>query len=152
MYSKEEMKALRIEFWGQLQNQMEKMRNPYGSKVNWMNYNTNIKHLYFRMEADEQGARLCVDLQFPDKAIREIYYEQFLEFKDQLDSKFKGLHWLPEWDHWNGKQIARIVLEQEGTDIREQSDWDKMHLFLKLNFAKLDEFWVEFGEVFKNLK
>lgn len=152
MYSKEDMKALRIDFWGKLQGQMEKMRNPHGSKVNWMNYNTNIKHLYFRMEADENGARLCIDLQFPDKGIRELYYEQFQEFQDMLSSKFKYLEWYPEWEHWNGKQISRIVVEQAGTDIRNKQDWDKMHLFLKLNFAKLDEFWVEFGEVFKNLK
>ena len=152
MFSKEEMKELRIEFWGKLNKQMEKLRNPYGSKVNWMNYNTNIKHLYFRMEADEEGARLCIDLQFPDADIREIYYAQFMEFQNMLNDQFKNLQWHEQWNHWNGKQISRIVLELNDCDLRNRDHWDKMHLFLKLNFVKLDEFWVEFGEVFKNLK
>lgn len=152
MFSKEEMKELRIDFWDRLERQMEKMRNPHGSKVNWMNYNTGIRHLYFRMEADEKGARLCIDLQFPDASIRSLYYEQFLEFQQVLNTKFKELQWHLEWKHWNGKQISRITTELGACDLRNESDWDKMHLFLKLNFAKLDQFWDEFGAVFKSLK
>ncbi|MBD3635953.1 MAG: DUF4268 domain-containing protein [Crocinitomicaceae bacterium] len=152
MLSKEEVKELRIDFWGRLEHQMKKLRNPHGSKVNWMNYNTGIKHLYFRMEADESGARLCIDIQFPDEGIRALYYEQFEEFKNVLSSKFKTLNWYPKWDHWNGKEIARIAIEKGGCSLRNTDDWDKMHLFLKLNFVKLDEFWTEFGEVFHNLK
>ena len=104
MFSKEELKELRIDFWGRLEKQMDKIRNPHGSKVSWMNYNTSIRHLYFRMEADEEGARLCIDLQFPDSGIREIYYDQFLEFENLLNDIFKGLKWYKEWQHWNGKE------------------------------------------------
>lgn len=152
MLSKEEAKELRIEFWNKLENQMDKMKNPHGSKVSWMNYNTGVKHLYFRMEADEEGARLCIDLQFPDQGIRELYYEQFTEFQNILNDLFKEMQWHPEWDHWNGKRISRIVIEKDCCNLNRQSDWDKMQLFLKLNFKKLDEFWCDFGDVFKNLK
>lgn len=152
MLSKEEAKELRVEFWERLQSQMEKIRNPHGTKVNWMSYNTGIKHLYFRMEADEDGARLCIDLQFPDTGIREIYYQQFQEFQNILDNTFKGLEWLEEWEHWNGKVISRLMVKKGKCKLQNRNDWDKMHLFLKLNFTKLDEFWTEFGEVFKNLK
>jgi hypothetical protein len=152
MLGKEESKQLRVDFWSKLGNEMEKMKNPHGSKVNWMNYNTGIRNLYFRMEADENGARLCIDIQFHNLGLREVYYEQFLEFKDRLDKKFKDLQWLKEFDHSNGKQISRIVMSRGEANIFNKDDWDKMHLFLKLNFAKLDEFWEEFGEIFKNLK
>jgi hypothetical protein len=152
MFTKEEAKELRIEFWSKLQDQMEKIKNPHGSKVDWMNYNTGIKHLYFRMEADEEGCRLCIDLQFKDDDIREIFWEQFLEFKNILNELYKGLKWYEEFDHWNGKRISRIAMEKGECSYLNKKDWDKMHLFLKLNFKKLDEFWDEFGEVFKNLK
>lgn len=152
MLSKEEAKATKLEFWTRLQGQMEKMRNPHGSKVDWMNYNTGIKHLYFRMEADESGCRLCVDLQFPDKGIRDLYYEQFTELQNVFNDKLKSAKWIPEHEHWNGKTISRIVMEKDGCHLFNKEDWDKMHLFLKLNFAKLDAFWCEFGEVLKNLK
>ena len=152
MLSKEEAKNLRIEFWTRLEEQMQKIKNPHGSKVNWVSYNTGIKHLYFRMEADEKGCRLVIDLQFPDDGIREIFYEQFTEFSNLLEGKLKGLQWLPEYEHSNGKTISRIYTERADCHLFNRDDWDKMHLFLKLNFAKLDEFWTEFGEVFHNLK
>ena len=151
MLGKEEAKELRIEFWGRLEKQMEKIRNPYGSKVNWMNYNTGIRHLYFRMEADQEGARLCIDIQFSDPGIRELYFEQFEEFKKLLDERFKSISWYPEWEHWNCKMVSRLAIEKEDCQLYRKEDWDKMHLFLKLNFKKLDEFWTEFGDVFKNL-
>ncbi|MCG8574738.1 MAG: DUF4268 domain-containing protein [Flavobacteriales bacterium] len=152
MFTKEEKKENRIQFWTKLENELSKKKNPFGSKVNWMNYNTGIRHLYFRMEADESAVRLCIDLQFPDSSIREVYWEQFGEFKNMLDERFKNLIWLEEFEHWNGKTISRIVMEKEGVNILNRKDWDKMHLFLKLNFVKLDEWWCDFGEVFKLLK
>lgn len=152
MLSKEEAKTLRVQFWGSLEKQMDKIKNPHGSKVSWLNYNTGVKNLYFRMEADENGARLCIDLQFPDKSIRELYYQQFEEFKEKLDGTFPSLNWVPVHEHWNGKTISRIVTENSTGSFYVESDWDEMQDFLKSNFTKLDEFWSEFGEVFHNLK
>lgn len=152
MLSKEEAKNLRIEFWNRLEDQMQKIKNPHGSKVNWMSYNTGIKHLYFRMEADEEGCRLVIDLQFPDPGIRELYYEQFTEFRNLLEESLKDLQWLSKFEHSNGKTISRICVERTDCHLFRKEDWDKMHLFLKLNFKKLDQFWTEFGEVFHNLK
>lgn len=153
MFSKEEKQQNKLEFWSRLKDQMAKMKNPHGSKVNWMHYNTGINHLYFRMEADEHAVRLCIDLQFPDPGIREVFWDQFQEFKDMLDGIFKNtLIWDKEYEHLNGKDISRIYLEKDGVNINNRSDWDKMHLFLKLSFARLDKFWDEFGEVFFQLK
>jgi hypothetical protein len=152
MFSKEEKKQMKLEFWSRLEDQMEKLKNPHGSKVFWLDYTTGIKDLYFRMEADETAVRLCIDLQFNDAGIREVYYEQFDEFRDMLNGLFKELNWQKDFEHSNGKTISRISIERTGVNIYNKKDWDKMHLFLKLNFVKLDRFWDEFKEVFFNLK
>lgn len=153
MFSKEEKKNNKLQFWSKLEDQMLRLKNPHGSKVNWMSYNTRINHLYFRMEADESAARLCIDLQFPDAGVREVYWDQFEEFKEILNDRFKGkLIWLKEFEHENGKTISRIFLEKNDVNINNKADWDKMHLFLKLSFVKLDQFWDEFSDVFLQLK
>lgn len=153
MFSKEEKQQIKLEFWERLKDQMEKIKNPHGSKVNWMKYNTKINHLYFRMEADEQCVKLCIDLQFPDEGVREVYWEQFEEFKDLLTSEFGGkMIWLKNYTHENGKTISRIYIEKKEVSILKKSDHDKMHLFLKINFKKLNEFWFEYSEIFEALK
>ena len=152
MWTKEEAKENKIAFWTKLENQLSKKRNAHGSKIDWMSYPTGVKHLYFRMEANEESVKLVIDMQFPDDGVREVYYEQFQEFQNILESEFKSLEWIKEHEHWNGKTISRISMEKNEVNINRQSDWDKMHLFLKLNFVKLDNFWNEYGEVFRLLK
>lgn len=153
MYTKDEKKVLKVDFWSHLKNQMEKIKNPHGSKVNWMHYNTGFNDLYFRMEANETSAKLCIDIQFADTGVREVFWEQFEEFKEMLDGIFKGkLIWEKNYLHENGKEISRIYLEKKEVNLYNKKDWDKMHLFLKLNFSKLDHFWFEYKEVFLNLK
>jgi hypothetical protein len=121
--------------------------------VNWMNFNTKIKQLFFRMEADRESARLCIDCQFLDPGITEIYYEQFTEFKNILEERLEGeITWNPAFQHSNGKTISRISVGITGVDMYNKADWPKMHEFLKNNFVKLENFWAEFGEVFVALK
>lgn len=153
MYTKEEEKQLKIDFWGQLNELLELERGLHKNKVNWMNFNTKIRQLYFRMEADVDGARLCIDLQFPDEGIRELYYEQFTEFKNILDETFdNNTSWEPKFEHWNGKLISRISIEKDGVSLYNRNDWPTIHSFLKDSFIKLEHFWAEFGEVFIQLK
>src|SRR5690606_40670888 len=48
MYSKEEAKRLKERFWTNFGQFMSLVPNEEGVKVNWVNYKTGIKHLYFR--------------------------------------------------------------------------------------------------------
>lgn len=151
MFSKEEYHQLKIQFWQELMERLDKKRNPFGSKVSWANYNTRVKGLFFRMEADEEGARLCIDLQFKDDGVREVFYEQFQEFQDMLNQRLANLQWYESYEHSNGLTITRIAAELNDVRLSRKDDWPKMHEFFIRNFTKLDAFWVEFGEVFQQL-
>lgn len=153
MFSKEEAKQLKLDFWSGLNEKLELEKGLHANKVNWMNFNTKIKHIYFRMEADETVARLCIDIQFLDKGIRDLYYEQFTEFEKILAESFDTkIHWQPIHEHWNGKEIARISVQKKEVNILNRDDWEAMHLFLVENFVKLEHFWAEFSDVFVALK
>lgn len=152
MFGKEEFQELKKEFWDKLGSKLNRKKNPYGTKVPWMNYRTRINGLYFRMEADEHGARLCIDLQFKDEGVREVFFEQFEEFKSMLDSKLENLQWQNEFEHTNGLTISRISAELHDHNLKNKDHWPEMHQFLVRNFVALDAFWVEFSEVFENLK
>lgn len=153
MFSKEEEKAIRLQFWSTLEKRMESIKGVHGNKVSWMSFNTKIKPLYFRMEADNVGARLCIDIQFNDDGIRELFYEQFTEFENLLSERFESqLNWYANFEHSNGKTISRIAIEKTGVKLYNREDWPIMHDFLIDQFVRLESFWAEFGEVFLNLK
>jgi len=153
MYSKEEKKELKINFWTELNDKLSEAGKAKGRNLEWMNYPTNIKRLFFRMEADETTAKMCIDLQFLSKGIREIYFLQFQEFENKLKETFTAdVHFLPEYEHWNGKTISRIYCELPNVNINNTEDWKKIQDFLMQNFLNLDAFWEEFNAIFYALK
>ncbi len=55
-----------------------------GDKVNWINYKTGIKHLYFKMDADNKVATVAIQWSQPDAGLRALMAEQFFQFKALL--------------------------------------------------------------------
>ena len=153
MFTKEEKKDLTKRFWMTLEEKLQELGKTDGRNIDWMNYPNKINHLYFRMEADIEVVRFCIDIQFEFKGVREIYFEQFEEFKDKLTAQMPNeLIWLKEYDHWNGKNISRLFVELKDVNIFDEKSWEKSQMFLINNFLAFDIFWQEFGEVFRNLK
>ena len=53
-----------------------------GEKVNWINYKTGEKNISFRMHAENKNAIIAIELNHKDKEIQQLYFEQFLQFKN----------------------------------------------------------------------
>ena len=52
-----------------------------GNSVKWLNYPTNVKDIYFRIQCNKSSASIFIDIQHRDEEIRKLFYEQFLELK-----------------------------------------------------------------------
>lgn len=153
MFTKEEKKQLKLDFWEGVNTQLSAKGKSLGRNIDWMNYPTNIKRLFFRMEVNHQSAKLCIDLQFIDEGVREVFFEQFEEFQNILNNTITTqVHFVKDFPHANGKTISRIYIENSGGNIFNPKTWPEMTDFLVTHFIELDEFWQEFGEVFYNLK
>jgi len=153
MFSKEEKKEFKVAFWTELNTKLEEAGKTKGRNLEWLSYPTQIKRLFFRMEADETSARMCIDLQFVTKGIREIYFLQFQDVENKLKETFTtDVIYNSDFEHWNGKVISRIYCELKDVNINNKEDWPKIHDFLMTNFLNLDSFWEEFNELFYALK
>lgn len=153
MYSKEEEKALRSAFWGTLTQKIQKYRSVSGRRINWFKYPTRLSDIYIRVEADRFGCRVCIDLQFRNPGIRELFYEQFLETKTVFENLMETeVKWYPSYTHSYGTEVARISVENTETNLFVQEDWIKMHNFIITHLRKIDEYWVDFGDLYTSLK
>ncbi|MFK8038275.1 MAG: DUF4268 domain-containing protein [Crocinitomicaceae bacterium] len=153
MFTSDEKKDLTRRFWHELNDKLTISGKMNGRNIDWMNYPNKINHLYFRMESTIEYAKFCVDIQFLDAGVREVFFEQFEEFKMVLSKKMPHeLVWLKSFEHSNGKTISRIYSEINNVSVYNEGDWPKTHQFLVDNFIAFDGFWQEFGEVFRNLK
>lgn len=142
MFSKAEASQIRQEFWTTLGQYLRPILSADGEKVNWINYKTGIKYVYFRMEAENRKARIGIEITHYDTGIQELFYEQFAELKTMLHDTLNE-EWQWELHHVDieGKTISRIYTELPNASIFNREDWPKLISFFKPRIIALDEFW-----------
>ena len=152
MYSRDEASRIRHEFWTTFGKYMRPIRSAEGMKINWVNYHTRLKDVYFRMDAGKKSAMISISIEHSDPELQELYYEQFLEFKDLLHG-ILGEEW--EWDlrvSVDGKVISRIYTELPGFSVFNKDHWPELISFFKPRIIALDGFWENAKYSFERLR
>lgn len=152
MYTKEESSRIKQEFWTTFGKYMTPVPSAEGLKVNWVNYRTGVKDVYFRMEALSDRASMYISIEHNDESIRKLFFEQFVELKEMLHSTLEE-EW--EWEEQvsvNNKVISRIYKELPGANVMNKDEWPDLISFFKPRMIKLDAFWENGKWSFDGLK
>jgi hypothetical protein len=154
MYSREDALLIKKKFWTTFGQYLSHDLSSEGLKTNWINYRTDIKHIFFRMNVDKRSAYIGIELHHPDEGIQELFFEQFLELKSYLHSVLEEEWiWQPLYfDNDSGKIVSKIYTLQTGSNINNQNDWPSLISFLKPRIIKLDAFWSDAKYSFEALK
>ncbi|MCD6069090.1 MAG: hypothetical protein K0S33_3916 [Bacteroidetes bacterium] len=153
MYSRAETAQLKQGFWTAFGRYLSLFPNSEGQKINWVNYHTGYKDVYFRMEAGPKKASVAIELTHSDELLRGLYYEKLescrLLLFNALEEKWS---WEPDTLDESGKTISRVYTELPGVSIYNQSDWPAIISFLKPRIIALDIFWNEVKDLFEELR
>ena len=141
MYSREEASRIKHEFWTTFGRYMNPIPSSDGTKVNWMNYHTKVKDVYFRMDAGKKSAEISISLEHPDSDLQELYFEQFLEMKDILhDTLHEEWEWQLHVPLDDGKIVSRIYKQLAGVSVFNKDHWPDLISFFKPRIIALDSF------------
>lgn len=152
MFSREEASRIRQDFWTTFGRYMSPIPSAEGMKINWVNYHTRLKDVYFRMDAGQKSAVISISIEHTDPGIQEVYYDQFLEFKSLLHDTVQE-----EWD-WqlhaavDDKVISRIYKELSGVSVLNKDHWPELISFFKPRIIALDSFWENAKYSFEGLR
>ncbi|WP_046247148.1 DUF4268 domain-containing protein [Hymenobacter terrenus] len=153
MYSKAEATELRQAFWTAFGQYMAPVPSAEGESRNWINYKTGLKHVYFRMQADNRRATIAIEMTHPDAGIRELFFEQFLELEALLHEALgEEWTWEPNATDANGLPYSRIYKELGGVNLFNRNDWPALISFFKPRIIALDAFWTDAQYAFEALK
>src|SRR3982750_3698682 len=109
MYSKQEATKLKQQFWTAFGLYMSPVFSAEGEHINWINYKTGEKDIFFRMNADNKTASIAIELTHKDEALQELFFKQFEQLKTLLHSTLKEEWiWLLYTHDENGKTISSI--------------------------------------------
>lgn len=152
VFSKEEAKQLRIDFWTAFGVYMRQHASLMGPKQKWVNYHTGVKGIFFRLEADAKSVRVAITLEHEDEGMRALFYAQFEEMRQYLTLETAGeWTWEPTFYQADGREIARIYREQLGLSLYNRVDWHLMFAFLADSIVPLDAVWADCRDVFIDL-
>jgi len=129
---------------------MRPLRGADDKPVNWLNYKTGVKNLYFRMDADNDEATIAIELRHTDRETQQHYFEKFVQVIE-LFHQTMGENWqwqLHDTDE-DGRLVSRIRTQLKNVNILNVNDWPAIISFLKPRMMALDIFWNRVKESFE---
>ena len=153
MYTREETSRIRQEFWTTFGRYLNPVPSSEGLRVNWINYHTQVKDVYFRMTANSERAVIAISIEHIDNGIRDLYFEQFLELKTLLHGQLEEeWAWRRSTIDESNRPVARIEKELRHVSIFNKDDWPALITFFKPRIIALDAFWENARYSFETLK
>lgn len=136
MFSKEDSKRMREEFW-----------ISFGKKYphKWVLYDTNIKEVQLKFTFNTDFAQVSLDISSKDEVIQEYYFEKIYALKSILKEeylpqfKIEKQYLLPE-----GKEVSRFYVQLDSVNIHNKNHWPQVFEFLNSNMLKLEAFFLEY--------
>ena len=126
MYTKEEVKRLRLEFWESFAAYCEVQPYLRGRKKMWVLYNTKVKGVELKFDANRKGAYVILEVNHRREADRLEMLERLTWYKEALERDFpEGLIWDCCFVRETGNQVARVYTAREGLDIHRREHWGK---------------------------
>lgn len=142
LYNKTETSRIRSEFWIAFGQYMKPILNVEGRRINWPNYKTGVRNIYFRMKAERDFASIGIEVCHVDEELQELYFDQFAQFKKMLETVVgEEWDWKLHQENEYGQVVSRIERILPDVNVMDSDDWSKIISFLKPRIILLDEFW-----------
>ncbi len=138
MFSKEDSKKIREEFW-------TIFGKSYPHK--WVLYNTGLKEVQLKFTFNNDFAQVSLDIYSPDELIREYYYEKIYALRNILIDEY-----LPNVEIGEnyllpvGKEVSRFYVQLDSVNIHNKDHWQKVAEFLNKHMQQLEAFFMEYKD------
>jgi hypothetical protein len=139
MFSKEESRQLRQEFWTSFGKSFPRK---------WILYDTKLKGLSFKFHFDTKKALVALDLE-DDLEHRILYWKKLLTLKSiLLDAYLPEAIYDEEYILDNYKEISRIYVPlQEKVSIHNKNSWRTVMEFFNEKMTLFEAFFEEYKDI-----
>ena len=147
MYSKDELKNLKLEFWESFAAFCEVQPYLRGRKKIWTLYDTKVKGVELEFDATREGAFVILEVNHRGEEARLEMFERLTWYKDTLETDFpEGLTWDICFVRDTGKQVARIYTSKSGIDFHRRQDWGEFFSFMASQMYLLERNFMSIAE------
>lgn len=150
MYSKEEAKILRENFWEGFRRYSLPRKKSRKLPPKWILERTGINALSLRFSMERESAMVSIDIETKSMDKRLEMYEKLDAVKKLLHKAMQHeLTWELDYTRENGKSISRIYTQLENVNIYDRDCWGDVYKFFFLNMVRLESFYEEYRDYLK---
>ena len=148
MYTREEAKVLRKEFWILFGQRCEIVPGLVDRKKKWVLYDTKISGIDLKFDIDQNEATVMIEINPKSENRRLQIFESLEKYKGLLEVGFTdGLKWNLCMQLESGKEVARIYTRKRGVNIYRQNQWPDIYNFLINNMLTLERNFMELRDL-----
>jgi hypothetical protein len=138
MYSKEEAKNVRQQFWTMFGKRYDRK---------WLLYDTKLKDINLKFSFEDRRALVSIDINHDDAIFRAYYYEKLISLKNIMKEEVsEELIFEENYILESGKTISRVFVMYEGVKIQKQTDWPEVYEFFYTYMDRLESFFREYKD------
>lgn len=142
MFSREESKKLRQEFWTSFGKSFPRK---------WLLYNTQVKGLVLKFSFTLKSAIVSMDIESRDLNKRMELWEKLLSLEQLLKSSYSPEAIFAEsYFLENNKEISRIYVEKKKVSIHDKNSWRETMEFFYCEMDKLENFYNDYKDYLSN--
>ena len=141
MFSREESRQLRQQFWTSFGKSFPRK---------WILYDTKIKGFSFKFHFDKNSALVALDLE-DDLENRINCWEKLVALKSILKNDYlPNAIYEEEYYLENGKEISRIFVPlEQNVSIHNKNTWREVMEFFNEKMSSFEAFFVEYQEMIR---
>lgn len=150
MYSKEEIKQIRTEFWDGFQSYSAPKRRRLGKQKKWTMQNTGIKAIDLKFHIDRKIASVGMDVISKSLENKVAYWNKLIGLQTLLNAEFnQEVIWDDMFTLESGKDIIRIAIYKENVSLIKKECWQEVYEFFFDNMIKFEDFLEEYKDIIR---
>lgn len=150
MYSKEEIRKFRADFWDGFQKFSATRRRKLGKPKQWVMQNTGINALDLKFHIDHKTASVGLDVVSKSLDKKVAYWNKLLGLQVILNGMFEQeVIWDDMYTLESGKDIIRIAVYKENVGILKKESWWEVYGFFFDNMILFEDWLEEYKDILK---
>ncbi len=150
MYSIEEAKLIRKEFWDKFRSWSGRKRIKEGKKEKWLMNDTGIKQMKLKFHFDDSIALVAIEIDTRNLEKRIELWNKLESLKNKIEEEIPfPLEWNIEYPLSDNKSVSRIYAQITGISIYKKECWGEVNKFFYKKMNSLEEFFLKYKDYIK---
>jgi len=148
MYSKEELKTLKKDFWEGFDTFCSYNKELELRKKKWILYDTKVKGVHLKFDATRKGAFVILEVNLRDREERLLMFEKIKLYKTIVENNFEQpLIWDDSFVREAGNEVCRVYIQCLDLDIHRHIQWLDFYRFMATSMLKMENAFEEIKEM-----